>query len=180
MAQKLRILVALIVIAGVTFWAVNSLRTLTYAGSAIKFSVGNGHVVVNNLGAEPIQADMRTDTKSGAFRVESTDLNLRASSKRVGSGRSAFNVVAFQLPPGESRIDVTRGSNVYFNSPSSQAISAQVVVKGQESRQTILGFTIIVILGALFYISRTVNHRWVAALRNKLPGRSPKLKGTAA
>ena len=172
MKTKIQVGLAVLVIVGVAYWAVSTVRGYRYSGSSIMFPVGSGHVVVTNTGAEAIPIEMRAEGRTTLFRIASTDLGLTESSKRVGSGRDAYYAVTFELPPGAARIDVTRGSGVQLISRSPSHIEAQVwPVAAASARNTVLVASV-VILGALYYISRKTQHQWLAALRGVSPKRA--------
>ena len=171
MGNKIRIVIALLVIVGISFWSINLVRERSYSGSKFGFKVGSGSVVVTNQGQEPIPVEMRSEGRTANFRVESADLDLKESSKRQTGGRTAYHTVSFELPPGQAKIDVTRGANVFFISASDQRISAVVTPMNPGSVRSTLIFTGLVILGALYYISRTLEHRWIGALRSRFTGR---------
>lgn len=172
LGNKIRILIAAIVIVAALYWAYDSLRLRTYSGTQNAFEVGSGSVVVTNPGPESVPVVMRTVGRSATFRVESNDLNLRETARRQGSGRSSYYAVNFELPAGRHEISVTRGSNVYFISDSDQRLEAVVNPAGVSGPTNTLIFTAVVVLGGLFYISRTTGHRWVGMLRNRL-GKQP-------
>lgn len=169
MGTKIRILLAVVVIFGVSYWAINSVRTRSYSGARLDVEVGDGHIVVNNRGTEPVPVEMRTSGRTSTFRVSSTELDLLESSKRMGSGRGAYQGLTFELPPGEAQINVVRGTAVRFTSSSNQRLDAVVTPKSAESVQGTMTFTGIVILVALYYISRTLEHRWLKNLILRIP-----------
>lgn len=170
MKTKLQVAVALVVIVGVAYWAYTSVRSLRYTGASIMFPVGSGHVVIQNLGEEPIPIEMRSGERASSFRVESAELGLAASATRQGSGRDAYYAVTFDLPPGQARIDVTRGSGVQLISRADTPIEAVVTPLATSSSRWILILAGAVILYALYSISRVTQHRWLGTLRNKMSG----------
>jgi hypothetical protein len=179
MKSKIVITVALIVIVGVAYWAYDLVRTRHYSGSGIMFPVGSGTITVTNTGDEAIPIEMRSSGRTSLFRVESPALDLRASATREGSGANTYYAVHFDLPPGASTIQITRGSDVYFITRSDTRIDAQVTRISPGSVRTTLIFAGVVILGALYYISRTLQHRWIAALRGRLFSRGQRLDRSA-
>jgi hypothetical protein len=170
MKTKIQVAVALVVIIGVAYWAYTSVRSLKYAGSNIMFPIGSGHVVIQNPGDAPIPIEMRSGDRRTIFRVESAELGLAESAKREGSGRDAYYAVTFELPPGQARIDVTRGSDVQLISRSDTRIEAVVTPISASSIRWIVGAASAVILYGLYYISRVTQHQWLVSLRNKLAG----------
>ncbi len=169
MGNKIRIILALVLMVGVAFWAIDGVRQRSYAGSGLSFKVGSGHAVVTNLGSEAMPVEMRTEGRTSSFRIESAALGLRETSKRQGSGSSAYHAVTFELPPGQAQINVTRGSGVQFVAPAEGRIQAVVAPKDAGSARNTLVFAGLVIVGGLYYISRTLEHRWVGTVRAKLP-----------
>jgi len=178
MGKKIRMIIALVVIVGTVFWSIDLVRKRSYSGSKFVFNVGNGSVVVTNRGQEPIPVEMRSDGRTATFRIESAELGLKETSKRRSVGRHTFHAVSFELPPGRANIDVTRGSKVRFVSSSNQRIDAVVTPMSASSVRTTLVLAGLVILAALYYISRMLEHRWVGVLRGKLPAGIFRLKRT--
>jgi len=179
--KVIRIIIALTVIVGVTYWAVNSVRERSYTGSRLSFEVGAGHVTVNNLGQDIIPVEMRSGQGSTtSFRIASTDLDLNVASKRQGSGRSAYQMVPIELPPGQAMIDVTRGNNVQFVATGTGQIQATVTPMSPESARNTIIFAVVVVLVAIYYLSAVLEHRWVHNLLAKLPKRGQSTKRAAA
>jgi hypothetical protein len=168
MKTKIQVAVAVLVMLGVAYWAYTSVRSFSYSGSSIMFPVGSGHVVVKNLGDEPIPIEMRSESRAGTFRVASPAIGLAEAAKRQGAGRDAFYTVSFDLPPGETRIDLTRGSGVHLISRADIAIEAFVTPLAASSIRWILIFSGVVIVYGLYYISRVTQHQWLAVLRSKV------------
>lgn len=175
MGKKIRIFLASAVIVVMIVWAFTSVRTRTYNGANIAFEVGNGSVLVTNQGREAIPVEMRAVGSRSTFRIESRELGLREVSKRQKIGTRVNQAVKFELPPGQARIDVTRGDKVLFISGSDQSILATVKPMNQSSITKTWFYTAVVVLGALFYISRLLNHSWVEKLRGS-GDNQPRLK----
>ena len=167
--KMVRVGIAAIIIVLVAVWAVTSILHREYSGSNLSFNVGQGSVVVNNSSQEPLEARMRTGGRIASFRVESERLNLRETAKRFGSGRNIYYAVNLEIPPGQTEIVVTRGADVFFVADSSQSIQATVKPQGPDGGKGTMIFAGLVIAGALFYISRTFDHRWFGALRDRVP-----------
>ena len=176
MGKKIRMILAVAVIIVTATWSFNSVRQRNYSGSKFFFEVGRGYVVVTNPGKEAIPVEMRSHGRAATFTIQSTDLDLRESAKRVGTGRNAYYAVKFELPPGQAKIDVARGSNVIFLSGSNQRIEATVTPLEAGSVSANIGFAIIVILAALHYISKLQDHQWLKAAGAKISNRFPRLK----
>jgi hypothetical protein len=169
MGKKIRIILALALVIFVSFWAFNQIRERDYSGSKFAFEVGNGSVVVNNRGQEAIPLEMRAVGRLATFRIESPEINLGETSKRQTIGGTTYQVVNFELPSGQATIEVVRGSNVMLISSSSQRIDATVTPMSASSTRTTLIFSGIVLLSALYYISRLVDHQWIGSVRAVIP-----------
>jgi hypothetical protein len=176
-----KIVLAFVVILGAVFWAMNSVRSLSYSGSNLTFPVGNGVVTVNNPSNQPIPAQL-ISTGSRSFSVSSTIEGMPASSTKQGTGTSVSQLVEFSLPHGVSEFSVGRGSNtntpVNFvaNTDTKLVASAQPLSTTDARTTTIVA--VVVIIGALFYISRTTRHRWAGVLRGQpAPVSKPVVEG---
>ena len=160
-----KIVIALLIIAGVAYWAFDSVNTRSYAGSAIAFTVGSGsQVSISHEAGEPAVLDM---TASSSFAVTSTNTDLSGSGTREGSGRNVVYRHQVELPAGATDFRVTRGSNITFafeGAPSAEAVVTPM--EGDAARTTVI-VAAVVILAALYYISRTLEHRWIKAVMPK-------------
>lgn len=159
-----KVLVAFVVLLGVSFWGIDSLRTRAYSGTNLNFDVGSGPVTMMNPSdaALPVQL---TGTGTRSFSVTSATQGVSGSSTRQGSGRNTTQLFEFDLPPGVSEFTVTRGSEVMFAGSADTPLEATVQPLNAANSQTTLIVTVIVILGALFYLSRATEHRWISRLR---------------
>jgi hypothetical protein len=178
MKTKIQVVIAVLIMIGAAYWGFTSIRSHTYRGSNIMFPVGGGHAIVSNPGDMPVPIEMRSGERVASFRIASADLGLSESSKRQGSGRDAFHSVTFELPPGQARIDVVSGSGVMMISRADTRIEATVVPIADSTVRWILMLSGGVIVWALYYISRVTEHRWVAALRNRMSGGNLEPKQT--
>jgi hypothetical protein len=134
------------------------------------FPVGAGHVLIRNTGSEAIPIEMRSGERVASFRITSAELGLTQSSKRQGTGRDAFHSVNFDLPPGQTRVDVTTGRDVQLVTRSDTPIEAVVTPISPGTARWILVLSGAAILWAIYYISRVTEHRWLASLRNRSSG----------
>jgi hypothetical protein len=178
MKTKIQVVIAVLIMIGAAYWSLTSIRSYNYSGTNIMFPVGGGHAIVRNTGDAPIPVEMRSGERVASFRIASTELGLTASSKRQGSGRDAFHAVTFDLPPGQARIDVISGSGVMMISRSDTSIEATVTPVAASTVRWILILSGGVIVWALYYISRVTEHRWIAALRNRMSGGTLQPKQT--
>lgn len=164
MSTKIKLAVAILVILASGYWAFDGIRTRTHIGSRLTFDVGNGYVVLNNLGKDPITAEMRSEGTSSTFRISSNELGITETSKRQGNGRMAYHVVPLEIPKGSARIDVTRGQNVQFVATSAGRMRAEVNRLSPATAQVNIRVAGIVVLLSLLYISHLYRHEWVRVL----------------
>jgi hypothetical protein len=141
-------------------------RQRSYSGDNLSFGVGSGPVTVTNPSDAPVAVQL-VSPESRSFSVSST-LDLETgTSTRVGSGREATHVFDFELPSGVSTFTVTRGRNVTFVAATDTSLDATVqAANASEANMTLIAAAVVV-LGSLFYISRSNGHRWIAPLRRK-------------
>ena len=90
---------------------------------------------------------------------------VSGSAERIGSGNTRTYVFEFDLPPGTHEFSIDSNGTVNLTTDNTVTLDATVSPMTQEtSRATIIG-TLIVVLGALFYISHTTKHVWMKYLR---------------
>lgn len=158
-----KIVIALLIIAGTAYWAFDSTNTRSYAGSDIEFTVGNGSSVnISHEASEPVVLDI---TASSSFAVTSTNNDLSGSGTREGSGRNVVYRHQVELPADTTDFRVTRGSNITF-AVDGAAEAVVTPMQGDAARTTII-MAAVVIIAALYYISRTLEHRWIKAIMPK-------------
>ncbi|MBZ0306679.1 MAG: hypothetical protein K8I82_11485, partial [Anaerolineae bacterium] len=73
----------------------------------------------------------------------------------------------FGLPPGSSEFTITNGARMSFvaNTQTKLAATVQPMTTGEANSTLIVGA--VIILGALIYISRATDHRWIDMLRRQ-------------
>lgn len=180
MKSKVQIVIAVLVIIGAAYWALNTTRTYRYTGTNIMFPVGGGHAIVLNTGNEPIPIEMRSGERVASFRISSADLGLTQTSKRQGTGSAAFHNLTFDIPPGQTRIDVVSGSDVRMISRSDTRIDATVRPVAPSTVRWVLILSGGAVLWALYYMSSATEHRWIGALRNRTTGGNLQPKQTTS
>ncbi|NPV67244.1 MAG: hypothetical protein HPY64_08890 [Anaerolineae bacterium] len=163
----LRVLIALAVIVAVVYWAVDSTRSRTYTGDEISFNMGSGSVVISHSAEEAALARFSTTGVRGTFAIASNALEVSVSSTRQGTGASAVNTVELEVPPGTADVRVTRGTDVNLTLEGAKAATVIFTPQSEEATRTTYIAAAIVILVALFYISRTFNHGWIGWLRRR-------------
>ena len=162
----LKVILSLVVIIAVLIWAVVSAQARTYSGTNLNMEIGQGAVSVTNSQDLPVDVQL-VSAGTRSFSVASTIDGVAGSSKTQGTGSARTQLFEFAIPAGVSEFTVTRGTTVRFVStaPSSLEVYVQPLTES-DARTTIIAAAV-VMLSALYYISRTTNHRWIAFLRGK-------------
>ena len=166
MKVYLKIFIALVVIVGALFWAVDSARTRSYSGTDLKVIVGQGAVTVTNPQDIPVPVQL-VSPGTRTFSVSSSIAGAGGSSTRQGTGASATQLFELASPFGSSEFTVTRGTNVSLVTTTDIKLDVSVQPLTETDARTTIIVAAIVVLGALFYISRTTGHRWISFLRGK-------------
>jgi preprotein translocase subunit SecE len=160
----MKVVLVFVVIAGVVFWAVDSVRSRSYSGSDLSFDTSGGLNIVTNPSDESVAALLTSDGFR-TFRVTSNIEGIDTSSTRTGTGSTRINQLAFELPPGTSEFTVSGGTDVSFVAATATELQATVNPMSSESRRNVFIATAVVVFGALFYASHVFNHRWLNMLR---------------
>lgn len=173
MMKIIRIVIALAVIAGTAYWAYDSVREQTVSGSEIVLVANNGNVVtISHNADESVPLEM---TARANFGYNTTNPDLGGSPTREGTGRDAVYKHVVELPSGSSDFRITRGSNITFAVSAGESVDAVLTPLSPDAARTTIIVAGMVILAALYFISGTLEHRWLKTLRQKLTSR-----GTAA
>jgi len=159
------IAVAIVVIVGALLWGVTSLNSQSYNGKQLNFDVGSGPVTVTNPSDELVAVQL-VGTGSRSFSLVNTTLDITGTSKRQGNSQS-FD---FELPSGVSEFSIARGKSVTFVTSSDISLGAVVQPLSADDIQSTLIFIAVVILSALYFISRTTDHKWIRDLRQRQAG----------
>lgn len=167
MKINFRVVIALLIVVGVAYWAFSSTQQTTYSGTELSFLMGGGPVVINNTGDEPAQAQLKSTGTRGAFGVSSSVLDSNVNAAREGTGANSVFTVDLELPPGTSEVSLTRGSNVTMTINANAPVEAVVYPQSQDGTRATLIAAGVVILGALFYASSATKHGWLRALRSR-------------
>ena len=161
-----KVIVALIVLVGASFWSVNSLRTRSYSGTDLNFGVGTGPVTITNPSEAALPVQL-VSTSPGTFTVSSNISGVSGRSTREGTGRNATQFFDFELPIGVSEFSVLRGADVNFIARAVTPLTATVEPLNADDAKTTLIVAVIAILGSLFYLSHANGHRWISATRRQ-------------
>jgi hypothetical protein len=168
--NPLKIVLACVIVIGTIFWAMNSVRPISYSGADLTFPVGNGAITLTNPSDQPIPVQL-VSTGSRTFSVSSTIEGMPSSSTKQETGTTASQLVEFVLPPGVSELTVVRSGNtkptVNFVANTETKLEAAALPLNTNDTRTTIIIVVVVMLGALFYISRATNHRWIGILRGQ-------------
>ncbi len=176
--KTVKIGLAFVLIVVTVFWAMNSVRSLSYSGANLTFPVGNGAVTMTNPSDQPLPVQL-VSTGSRSFSVSSTIEGMPRSSTKQVNGTTVSQLTAFALPPGVSEFTVVRGGNaktdVNFVANTETKLEAVAQPLSTNDARTTIIVAVVVTLGTLFYISRATGHRWIGILRGQ-PAPVPVLK----
>jgi hypothetical protein len=161
-----KVVIALALIAVVSYWAVDAVRQRSYTGANLTFSVGRGPVTVTNPSDESVLVQL-TSPETRAFQVSSAIEGAAGVSEAQGVGRDRIQFLEFTLPSGVSEFTITRGSNVYFNGETDINLEATVQPLTPSEAPTPMIAAALVVAAALFYVFRTTGHLWMSALRRQ-------------
>jgi hypothetical protein len=174
-----KILVAVVLMVGIVYWAFDSNRTRSYNGTNLTFAAGSGPITLTNPSEMSIPVQL-SGTGSRSFSIVSNIEGLNGSSTREGTGSSAVQTFAFDLAPGITELTVLRGSGVNFAAETATLLEAvvQPVNASQAGSNTVLAAVIVAAL--LFFISYTTEHQWMGMLRRTpAPIPVPVVEGSA-
>jgi hypothetical protein len=162
-----KIFLASLLIIAALFLAVTQLRPSSYSGTPLSFNIGHGLITINNPSSEPVAVQI-LGTGTRVLRLTSTTEGLAGSSTRLGNGSSATQLLELMLPVGQTEFTIIGGTNASFASTSPVLLEASVQGLSEiEARATMI-VAGLVVLGALFYISRSMEHRWLSMLRGQV------------
>lgn len=161
-----KVLVAVVVIVGAIFWAVDSVRARSLSGTNLTFLVGNGVVTVTNPSDSPVASQL-TSTGSRTFTISSGEAALSGISTQQGSGSKITQLFEFSLLPGPNVFTITRGTNVSFVGSADTSLQATIEPLTSDNVRATLIVALVVILCSLYFISRTTGHHWISNLRGK-------------
>jgi len=165
MKINLKIIVVLVLMLGVTVWAVDSIRSRSYNGTALNFSVGHGTVSVTNPSDASVPAQI-VGTGSRSFTVTNLADGVSGPSTREGTGRTTTQLFPVTLLPGANLFTVAGGTGVNFVADTYTRLEATVQPLDQNETRSTLIAVAVVILAGLFYISHSTGHRWLRSARS--------------
>jgi hypothetical protein len=161
-----KVVFAFLIIFGTVVWALSSLLPTSYNGTNLNVGVGNGTVTVSNPTDEPVPVQL-VGTRSRSFTVVSATEGIAGSSTRDRDDNSSVYTFAFELPAGVSEFTIARSADVKFVADTATRLEARVNPLSADSERTTMIVAVVVILGALFYASNAVGHRWITVLRRQ-------------
>jgi preprotein translocase subunit SecE len=168
--KTVKIVLAFVIVVGAVFWAVNSVRSLSYSGTYLTFPVGNGAVTVTNPSNQPLPVQL-VSAGSRSFSVSSTIEGMPGSSTRQQAGSTIGQLVEFALPPGVSEFMVVRGTNVTtdvnFVANTETKLEATAQPLNTNDTRAIIIVAVVFVLAMIFYISRATGLRWISVSQRK-------------
>jgi hypothetical protein len=164
--KSAKILFASLLIVVVILGAINLLLPKTFSGENLSFNIGHGSVIITNPSSEPVAVQI-LGTGTGRVRMTSPTQGLGDTSELQGSGRTSSQLIEFMLPAGQTEFTTVGGNNVSFSATTPTVLTATVQMLSQIEIQGVLFIGGLIILGALFYISRSTNHRWLSMIRGQ-------------
>jgi hypothetical protein len=164
--KSAKILFASLLIVVVILGAINLLLPKTFSGENLNFNIGHGSVMMTNPSSEPVAVQI-LGTGTGRVRMTSPTQGLGDTSELQGSGRTSSQLIEFMLPAGQTEFTTVGGNNVSFSATTPTVLTATVQMLSQIEIQGVLFIGGLIILGALFYISRSTNHRWLSMIRGQ-------------
>jgi hypothetical protein len=159
-----KVLIASILAIAVIYGAASAVLPRSYSGANLSFGTGSGTITMTNPSEESVLVQL-IGSRYSSFSVSSPTEGVSGSSQKIGSGSSFTHVFEFELPPGISKFTVVRGSDVNFVADTATRLKATVQPLAQNETRMTLILAAVVVLGALFYISRATGHRWISRLR---------------
>ncbi|MAU09845.1 MAG: hypothetical protein CL607_08500 [Anaerolineaceae bacterium] len=166
MKSKLKIIIPIIIILGVTVWALNSLITRSYSGSDLDVAVAGGPIIVTNPSESSLPVRLFSSSP-GTFTVASATESIEGRSTSEGTGRTATQFYDFTLPSGITEFTVLRGANINFVANSDMPLDVTVQPLNADETRTTLLITVFAILASLFFLSYQNGHRWISAARRQ-------------
>lgn len=176
-----KVLIALVLVVAVIYWAVDLVRPHSYSGTNLNFGVGSGTVTVTNPSNTPVSAQL-VGAGTSSFRVSSTNEGISGASTKQRNGTTSTHVFEFELPPGVSEFTIARGADVSFVADTVTGLQATVNSVSDDTLRITIIVAAVVVVGMLFYISRTTGHRWINILRRQktsVPVLKPVAEGPA-
>lgn len=160
-----KILVALVVLVSGFLWGVQSLRTRSYSGTDVTFSIGSGPVTVTNLSAQSVPVQL-AGTGSRSFSITNSSNDLSGTSVREGNGGNSTQLLDFDLPVGVSEFSIARGRDVMFIATADEPLEASVQPLSAAESQATLIAVVVIMSGAISYIAYTNRKFWINRLRH--------------
>ena len=159
-----KIVVAVGVLIAAIILGISSLRPALHNGSDLNIAVGNGSVTITNPSDLSLPAKL---VGRSSFTVSSSIEDVSGRSTLQGSGNNTTQELVFMVPPGVSEFTVVRGAEVSFVAVTDTPLEVAVQPFNTTDTRIRLIVTVIAILGSLFYLSSSNDHRWISAARRK-------------
>lgn len=163
--KTVKVIVAVVIIIGASFWVMSTIRPQYYEGTNLNFPISEGSVEVTNpsdaLSVQLISSSSRT------FRVSSTSEEISGASTRQDNGSNTAQIFEFILAPGTSEFTVLSSADVTFASNTTTNLQAKVNPLSVEATRIRILALVVLIAAILFYISHLYDHLWLSAARRQ-------------
>lgn len=166
-SNTFKIALVFVVIVGVIFWTIDSVRSHSYSGANLNFDASGESITITNPSDNAI-ASQFIGSGSQTFRVSSEIEGVGGLSTRVGIGNARTQQFEVLLRPGPNEVTISGGTNVRFVADTETLLQATVSPMSSESRRNTLIVAALVVFGALFYASSLTEHQWVTRIRRRV------------
>lgn len=160
-----KVIIAVVVMLGVSVLVINSVRPRYYEGTNLEFPIAEGVVQFTNS-SEELSVQL-ISSSSRVFRVSSSSNDISGSSITQESNEGRTQILKFVLPSGMSEFTVSSSSDVRFEANTNASLNATVYPLSSEATRFRLIGNVVLIIVVLFYISQLYDHLWISAARRQ-------------
>jgi hypothetical protein len=173
MKINFKVVIALLLIVAIAYFAFNAVQKETVSGTELSF-VTSGVAVVN--ATEPVSL---LAVSPRTFTLTSTDTDLGTiRPAREGSGRDLRYIVDMELGQGRTQLQVTRGADINFTLSGSETINVTLAARDDDGNRNILIGAAIASLLLLAYSGYSTRDTWMGMIRKNRSTTAPSM-GTA-
>lgn len=160
-----RVVLTLIVMVMVLFWAFSSTRQSSYSGENLNIPVGNGPTVITNDSSHVLTVQLAASGTRSAFSITSPDAGIPTRATREGSGRNTRHFIDFEVPPGTTQFQVSRGNGITLTTTGQAPVQVVAAPLNEGEVQMTMIIAGVVILIGMVYLSHTTEHSWLKWIR---------------
>lgn len=174
MKINFKVILALVVMVGIVYFAFNAVQKENLSGAELTF-VTSGVAVIN--ATEPVNLVAQSPR---TFTLTSADTDLGTlRPTREGSGRDLRHVLDIELGEGRTQLQVTRGADVSFTLSGSETINVTLAARDDAANRNILIGAAIASLLLLAYSGYSTRDTWMGIIRKNRKADSAPSMGTA-